>query len=141
MHELALHTIGGVVSPAEPLMRIAPDDDDLAIEADIASKDIDQVTAGQVANLRFAAFDRNASPELHGTVAYVAPDATKDARTNASVYHLRIGIDSAELARLGDLHLIAGMPVEIVLATRSRTLLSYLMKPLADQAARAFRGR
>ena len=141
VHELAVHTIGGVVSPAETLMLIAPEDDDLQIEAEIQPKDIDQITVGQTATLRFAAFDRNSTPELHGTVAYVSPDATRDAHSNLAIYRTRISIEGSEIRRLGELHLIAGMPAEIVLSTRSRTLMSYLFKPLTDQMNRAFRGR
>ena len=141
VHELAVHTVGGVVTPGEALMLISPDNGGMQVETDIQPKDIDQITLGQPVALRFAAFDRNRTPELHGTVSYVSPGAVKDGRTNALVYHGKVAISDAEIRRLGDLHLVSGMPVELVLETQSRTLLSYLFKPLTDQIYRSFRGR
>ena len=141
VHDLTLHTLGGVVGPAEILMLIAPDNDDLQIEAPLQPRDIDQVTAGQPALLRLAAFDRNTTPELAGAVAYVSPDATRDPRTNAPAYKIRISIAAGQLSRLGNLHLMTGMPAEVFLTTGSRTALSYLFKPLTDQLYRMFRGR
>ena len=141
IHDLSVHTLGGVVGPGEALMLIAPDSDDLQVEAQLQPKDIDQVTPGQTAMLRFAAFDRNSTPELRGTVSYVSPDTTRDPRSNAALYTTRISIPAEEVRRLGDLHLIAGMPAEIYLVTESRTALTYLTKPLFDQVHRMFRGR
>lgn len=141
VHDLSAHTLGGVVSPAEVLMLIAPDDDDLQVETQLQPKDIDQVAVGQPAMLRFAAFDRNTTPELRGSISYLSPDTTRDPRTNAVSYTARISIDAGEARRLGDLHLMSGMPAEIYLITQSRTALTYLLKPLADQLHRMFRGR
>jgi len=122
-------------------MLIAPDDDDLQVETQLQPKDIDQVAVGQPAMLRFAAFDRNTTPELRGSISYLSPDTTRDPRTNAVSYTARISIDAGEARRLGDLHLMSGMPAEIYLITQSRTALTYLLKPLADQLHRMFRGR
>jgi len=141
VHDLSVHTLGGVVGPAEVLMLIAPDDRDFEIEARLQPKDIDQVAVAQPAMLRFTAFDRNTTPELHGTVTYVSPDTTHDAHTNAPVYTVRIAVAAGEAARLGDLRLVAGMPTEAFLVTRSRTALTYLFKPFLDQLYRMFRGR
>jgi len=141
VHDMSVHTIGGVVGPGEVLMMLAPDRDDLQIEAQLQPKDIAQVTPGQPAMLRFAAFDRNATPELLGSVTYVSPDITHDPRTNAATYTTRITIGPDEVRRLGNFHLLAGMPAEVYLITQSRTALSYLFKPLLDQLHRTFRGR
>jgi len=141
VHDLSVHTVGGVVTPAEVLMLIAPDGDELLVETQVQPKDIDQVTAGQPAMLRFVAFDRNTTPQLQGTVAYVSPDTTRDPRTNAPTYTTRVAISADEISKLGKLRLMAGMPAEVYLTTRSRTALTYLFKPLIDQFARTFRGR
>ena len=74
-----------------------------------------------------------------GTVTRVSPDTTTDQRTGQSYYTIRVSMPPAEVARLGEVKLIPGMPVEAFVQTGERTLLSYLMKPLSDQLMRAFR--
>ena len=59
--------------------------------------------------------------------------------TGASFYTLRIGVADAELARLKNLKIVPGMPVEAFIQTGSRTALSYFLKPLSDQMMRTFR--
>ncbi len=141
VHQLAVHTVGGVVAPGEMLMLIAPDDGDLVIEARLPPKEVDQVFVGQVATIRFSAFNRATTPELQGTVAYVSPDVARDAQSEATSYAVRIALTANELRRLGNVALRAGMPAEVFLRTDTRTLASYLFKPLADQMHRMLRER
>lgn len=138
VHDLAVHTVGGVISPGEILMSIVPVEDQLAIEARIAPTDIDQVRVGQHAILRFPALDQRTTPEIHGTVSRVGADLTKEPQTNSAFYVVRIAIDEADRPKL---KLVPGMPVEAFIATGARTALSYLLKPVSDQFHRAFRER
>ena len=69
----------------------------------------------------------------------VSPDVTTDQRTGQSYYTIRVSMTPEEVARLGDVKMIPGMPVEAFVQTGDRTLLSYLIKPLSDQLMRAFR--
>lgn len=139
VHELTVHTVGGVISPADVIMSIVPDRDKLALEARILPQDIDQVSVGQVAVIRMSAFNQRTTPELNGTVARVAADLTEDTRTGFSYYLVRLAVPREELARLDGLLLVPGMPAEAFIQTGQRTALSYLAKPLADQIKRAFR--
>ncbi len=139
VHELAVHTVGGVISPADVIMSIVPDRDKLALEARILPQDIDQVSVGQMAVIRMSAFNQRTTPELNGTVARVAADLTEDTRTGFSYYLVRLAVSREELARLDGLLLVPGMPAEAFIQTGQRTALSYLAKPLADQIKRAFR--
>jgi HlyD family secretion protein len=141
VHELNVHTVGGVVGPGEQMMLIVPANDALAVEAKIAPQDIDQLALGQTASLRFTAFNARTTPQLDGTVNRVSADTTTDQRTGQSYYTVRIGIAPSELARLGNEKLVPGMVVESFIKTGDRTVLSYLIKPLADQIMRAFRER
>ncbi|MBS0243151.1 MAG: HlyD family type I secretion periplasmic adaptor subunit [Proteobacteria bacterium] len=141
VHELSVHTIGGVVGPAEQLMLIVPRSDLLSIEARIASNEIDEITIGRPTMLRLTAFNQRTTPELKGTLIRVSPDVTKDAASGQVFYTVRIVPDAHELRRLGEHRLIPGMPVEVFIEMGSRTAFSYLMKPLADQFKRAFRER
>ncbi len=137
--QLAVHTIGGVIAAGDPIMLIVPDTDALTVEVKIAPRDIDQLYVGQVASLRFTAFNQRTTPEIDGNVTLISADITQDQKTGASYYLVHITPDPSEIARLGDVKLIAGMPVDAFIKTGERTMLSYLVKPLRDQAERAFK--
>jgi HlyD family secretion protein len=139
VHELSVHTIGGVVTPGEAIMMIVPVADALRVEARIAPQDIDQVQLGQRAGLRLSAFNQRVTPELNAVVDEISPDATTDQKTGTTYYTARLRIEERELKRLGDLKIVPGMPAEAFIQSSSRTILSYLAKPLQDQIERAFR--
>jgi HlyD family secretion protein len=122
-------------------MLIVPDADALAVEVKITPRDIDQVYVGQTAAMQFAAFNQKTTPEVDGEVSMVSADLTQDQRTGTSYYTARILLKAEELARLGSAKLVPGMPVDVFIKTPSRTALSYLVKPLRDQAGRAFKER
>jgi HlyD family secretion protein len=134
-----VHTIGGVIPAGEPIMMIVPDADRLTVEAKVNPQDIDKVAIGQSATLRFSAFNFRTTPEISGRVSQVSADITTDQRTNQSYYTIRVGMTAEEIARLGNVRLVPGMPVEAFVKTGDRTVMSYLMKPLSDQINRAFR--
>lgn len=135
IHQLAVHTIGGVVTPQEILMLIVPQSDLLVADVRIAPADIDQVAVGQGAFLRFPAFNQRLTPELNGTVERLSPDLITDTQTRTSYYEARVRLD----ADGQHLALKPGMPVEAFLRTSDRTVGSYLTKPMTDFFTRAFR--
>lgn len=137
--QLAVHTIGGVITPGEQVMQIVPVTDDLTVEAHIAPQDIDQVTMGQNAILRLSAFNRQTTPELTGTLSRISADLTTEERTGAAFYVARVTLPKTEVAKLRGLALAPGMPAEVFFPTGDRTMLSYLVKPLSDQIQKAFR--
>jgi HlyD family secretion protein len=141
IHELGVHTVGGVVNPAEQLMLVVPSSDLLSVEIRIPSSDIDQLKIGRQGTLRFTAFNQRTTPEVKGVVTRLSPDAVRDKETGQFYYTARITPDDSEIARLADHKLVPGMPVEAFIETSSRTALSYLTKPLTDQFERAFRER
>ena len=138
--QLAVHTVGGVIGPAEVIALVVPTTDTLEIEARVQPQDIDQIRLGQPAMLRFTAFNMRTTPELDGQVNRISADVSDDQKTGAHYFTIRIAVPPSELAKLGDnLRVISGMPVESFVHTSSRTVISYLMRPLADQLRRAFR--
>lgn len=139
VHQLTVHTIGGVISAGEPLMLIVPESDELAVEARVAPHEIDQLQIGQIARLRFTALNQRTTPEVAGSVKRIGADVTSDQRTGVSFYTVRIAINAPELSRFGDAKLVPGMPVEVHMETPQRTVLSYLLKPMHDQMSRALR--
>jgi HlyD family secretion protein len=141
VHQLAVHTVRGVIAPGELIMNIVPDGDMLTVEVRIAPHEIDRVHYGQTAMLRFTAFDRHTTPELTGEVVLVSADASQDAKTGASYFAVRIAVPNEEVAHLKGQTLVPGMPVESFIQTGERTVISYLVKPMRDQIMRAFRER
>jgi hypothetical protein len=79
------------------------------------------------------------TPELNGEVSRVSADTIQDQRTGGSYFSVQITLPEEEVARLGVIKLVPGMPVEAFIQTGERTMLSYLVKPIMDQAYRAFR--
>ena len=136
-----VHTVGGVITAGDAIMMIVPQSDDLSVEAKVNPQDIDKLQIGQKTVLRLSALNQHTMPELNGVVSRVSPDVTTDQRTGQSHYTIRVSLPLQEVARLGEVKLIPGMPVEAFVQTGDRTMLSYLMKPLSDQLMRSFRER
>lgn len=151
VHQLAVHTIGGVVTPSEPVMMIVPEADRLVIEARIAPQDIDQVKIGNIAEVRFTAFNQRTTPVFEAVVTRISADLMNEAAAgqlqqtmspSRSVYYVvRLELVDDATVQTRNLKLIPGMPAEVYIKTVERTAVSYLMKPVADQFARAFRER
>jgi HlyD family secretion protein len=135
----AVHTVGGVITAGDAIMMIVPEADNLAVEAKVNPQDIDQLQLGQTALLRFTNFNQRTTPEIYGAVTRISADTSTDQRTGSNFYTVRIALTPDEIARLGDVKLVPGMPVEVFAQTADRTVLSFLAKPLLDQVKRAFR--
>jgi HlyD family secretion protein len=139
VEQSTVHTVGGVITAGDAIMLIVPQADDLQVEAKVNPQDIDKLQIGQKTLLRLSAFNQRTTPELNGIVTRVSPDVTTEQRTGQSYYTIRVSMPPEEVARLGEVKLIPGMPVEAFVQTGDRTMLSYLIKPLKDQLMRAFR--
>jgi HlyD family secretion protein len=141
VHQLTVHTVGGVVTAGDPVMLIVPEADALSVEAKVSPQDIDQLHLGQPAGLRFSAFNQRTTPEINGAISHISADVSTDQHSGQGFYTIRIAIPSDQIARLGNVKLVPGMPVEAFMKTYDRTVLSYFVKPLQDQVLRAFRER
>jgi HlyD family secretion protein len=141
VEQSTVHTVGGVITAGDAIMMIVPQADDLQVEARVNPQDIDKLQIGEKTLLRLSAFNQRTTPELNGAVIRVSPDVTTDQRTGQSYYTIRVSMPPEEVARLGEVRLIPGMPVEAFVQTGDRTMLAYLVKPLKDQLMRAFRER
>ncbi len=136
---LSVHTVGGVIAAGETLMRVVPAEDRLTVEARLPPQERDQTHPGQRAILRFSALNQRTTPEIEGSVAMISADVTTDPKTGQVYYTTRVSVPEEQLARLGEVKVSPGMPVEVFVQTQARTVLSYVTKPFADQIARAFR--
>jgi HlyD family secretion protein len=140
VHQLAFHTIGGVIGPGQVIMNIVPELDDLIIEARVKPQDIDSIHISQKARIRFPSFNARTTPEVSGSVFHVAADLTQVDNQTPPFFAIKVKIKKSELEKLGkDNKLIPGMPAETFIQTRARTPLSYLIQPLRDQIMRTFR--
>jgi HlyD family type I secretion membrane fusion protein len=129
-----------VVLAADPLLYLIPQDRPLVIATQVQAIDIDQVFVGQDVTLRFAAFDQRRTPELAGRVTLVSADAFRNDTTGQSFYRAEVQLLPDELQRLpADMVLVPGMPVDAFLRTGDRSPMDYLVKPLSDYFAKAFR--
>lgn len=139
IYQLAVHTEGGVIGRGDTLMQILPENDDLVLEAKVMPNDIDQVTAGQPAQVRFPAFNARLTPEVGAEVTQVSADVTRPDNNTSPFYSVRLIIPAKELQRLGTQKLKPGMMAEAFIQTEARSPLTYLVKPLWDQIAHAWR--
>lgn len=140
VYGLSVFATKSVVVAADPVMFLVPQDRPLVITARVLPTDIDQISVSQEVALRFTALDQRRTPELYGRVVTVSADAFTDDSSGISYYRAEIVLNEGEVQRLPEGTLIVpGMPVDAFIRTGERTPLAYLMKPLSDYFARAFR--
>ncbi|MEY1557451.1 HlyD family type I secretion periplasmic adaptor subunit [Yoonia sp. R2331] len=129
-----------VIRPADPVLYIVPQDRPLVIATQVQPNDIDQINVGQDVTLRFSALDQRRTPELKGTVTLVSADAFQDQNAGLSYYRAEVQMNEGEIEKLPEgATLIPGMPVEAFVRTADRSPMNYLLKPLSDYFAKAFR--
>lgn len=136
---LRVTTPRAVIRPADAVMFIIPQDRPLVIATRVPTVHIDQVVAGQEAKVVFSAFSQRTTPEVYGTVTKVSADVLTDEATQMPYYRAEIELREGELAKLGSVVLIPGMPVEAFIRTDERTPVQFLTKPFTDYFNRAFR--
>lgn len=140
VHNMSIHTIGGVISPSKAILQIIPNNDRLIIEARIQTMDIDQVHIGQISSVHLSAFDARTTPVLNGKVMNISAAQIIDEATKIPYFSVEIEIPKNELKRLNkDQVLLPGMPAEAYIKTGERTPLDYFLKPLKVQLMRAFK--
>lgn len=138
IYDLQAHTVGGVVAPGQVIMAIVPADSELDVHVKVAPTDIDRITVGQTARMRFTAFNRQTTPEIVGAVDVIPAATVVDKATNLPFYKTSVTFSPEDLGELAT-KLTPGMPVEVYIETEERTVISFLAKPFTDQLMRAFR--
>jgi len=140
--DLALHTVGGVVTPGQKLMDLVPTNDALLVEVQIPTHLIDSVHVGLDADVTFTALDRAVIPTVPGKLTYVSADRlTEPNKPEISYFIGRVVVTPAGMAKLGKHDLQPGMPAEVVIKTGQRTMLEYLLRPLLVRVKSAFTER
>jgi len=140
VHQLSVHTVGGVITPGEVVMEIVPESDELQIQAKLPPRKSTTSTTTSAPTFVFQHSISARPRSWEGVVSYVSADLNHDRQSNSnmSYYTVRVTLPASERRRLGDLKLVSGMPAEVFLQTGSRTMMSYLFKPITDQLLRTF---
>ncbi|MET3890932.1 HlyD family secretion protein [Bosea sp. OAE506] len=141
VHQLTVHTLGGVLQPGEPAMLIVPADDELQLDTRVAPTDIDQISFGQTVRVKVQAGNQASNPELIGKVSRISADISRDERQGTVYYTVRVALPRSEMERLAPVRVIAGMQAEAYIETVPRTPLAFLLKPITTQFDRTFRER
>ena len=136
---LAITTEGAVLQPGETVLEIVPHDTRLVIEAKLRPDDIDSVAVGQMARLRLTALVQRTTPTLTGRVIYVSADRLEEQRSGEPYFLALVALDPDQIARLEGQPVLPGMPAEVMVETGARTALDYLVQPISDTLAKAWR--
>ena len=139
INNLQVHSPASVIPPGAIVAEIVPQNDNLVVDARVSLIDIDRVFIGQSASIRMSALNARRVPALDGKVVTVSADAVTDRAANTSYYLARLQLDPGSFDKLYGEPLVPGMPAEVFISTGSRTFFQYLLKPLTDSMARAFR--
>ncbi len=139
VQNLKVFTIGGVIKPGEVLLEVVPDQDALIVQAHVSPHDMDRMSPGMQAQVRFTSFKSNILPVILGRVESVSRDRLFDETTRQPYFLAQVVVDDIP-TELRD-RLVAGMPADLVFPTGERTVLNYLVRPMQDRMNSAFRER
>lgn len=135
---LTLHNVGTVVGPGRPILDLVPQNEDLIVNAQVSTMDIDRVHEGLKAEVRFSSFKQSVVPKLDGIVTNLSADRLSDEKSGMAYYQAQIELTPDSYAKLGEVELLPGMPAEVLITTGERTVLEYLLQPITNAVARAF---
>ncbi|EPN6726150.1 HlyD family type I secretion periplasmic adaptor subunit [Pseudomonas sp. GD03817] len=133
--DMKVHTIGGVVSAATPLLDIVPAQSELVVEAKVDTRDIDRLELGKTADVRFSAFNQATTPVIEGKLTRISADSLVDERSGDQYYLVRVKVTEDGMKKLANRKLQPGMPAEVLINAGDRTMLQYLLKPARNMFA------
>lgn len=135
---LNVHTVGGVVQAGQPLMDVVPTNEPLIVEAQIDPSMSAKVHPGMPVDINFVALNQTKTPVIDGQVETFSADRIVDAKTGMPYFLARVKVTEAGMKKIGQQKILPGMPVSVVVKSGERTMLQYLVKPLADRMHFAF---
>ena len=137
---LTQHTLGGVAGAGEPLLDVVPVNAPLVVMAEVRPNDIDEVSAGMMAQVDLAAFSSLKVPKVEAKVLHVSADSLTNPKTGETYFVAELKIDPSELKKLPKgAKLYPGMPANVMIKTGKRTIMSYLLGPIGDVIGHALR--
>jgi len=134
---LAVQTVGGVIQAGQKLMDIVPEGEPLLLEAKIEPHLIDKVRTGLMTDVRFNAFSHSPQLVVEGEIVSVSNDLLTEqvGGGQISYYLARVKVTPEGMQVLGNRRLQPGMPVEVIVKTGERSMLTYLLNPLTKRLA------
>lgn len=141
---LSVFNAGSVVAPGQKILEIVPDKAPLIIEANIEAKDGDDIRPGQIAQIRISAIQERDLPVMDGKILTVSADSFQDQKSGIHFYKAQIEVSAENIATIDKVRgnrdwLKPGLPVEVIIPLRKRTVLAYLFEPLNQTLWRSFR--
>lgn len=141
VQQLSVHTVGGVVPAAQPLMLVVPKESHIEVEAMLENKDIGFIEEGQVATVKVDAFEYTKYGTIPAHVVHVSRDAIKDEKKGL-LYSVIVALDKSSIWVNGqEMPLGAGMSVKVDIKTGSRRVIEYVLSPLLQHARESLRER
>jgi membrane fusion protein, epimerase transport system len=137
--DLAVFSVGAVIQRGDKVMDIVPSQNRLVAEANVNVDDINDVHPGMKAEMHFTAYKQRVLPIIHGTVIEVSADRLTDKRTGMPYYTALVAADPQELAQSKEVELTPGMAVTVMIPTKERTALDYLLGPVVAFFDQSFR--
>lgn len=142
VNRVLVSTVGGVVSPGETIVEVVPSEDTLVVEAKIKPSDIGFLRIGQDAKVSITAYDSMLFGSLEGNIETISPDAIQDENTGERFYNIKVRTKAEALrSKRGDLRILPGMAADVSILTGKRTVLAYMMKPIADVRSKALQDK
>jgi HlyD family secretion protein len=143
---LKIFTVGGVITPGQPVLDLVPDAAPLIIRANFAPGDIDGVNEGSVAEVKFMSLHERDLPILVGSIRNVSADALREESTGRSYFTAEVVVPKSQLellrkARGADTGIRPGVPVQVSVRLRKRTALQYMLEPLTEAFSRSLHER
>lgn len=141
VQQLAVHTVGGVVKEADPLLQVVPQNDRLVVEAQIENKDIGFVYAGQQAEVKVETFSFTKYGTLPGKVLTVSNDAVQDEQRGL-IYPARVQLNKSSVrVENKQVNLSPGMAVTAEIKIGKRRVIEYFLSPLSEHLQESLRER
>lgn len=135
-----VHTVGAVIRAGDTIMDVVPSNDGFVVEARVPNRDIDNIFIGQLAEIRFSAFNQRLTNIIDGEIIHVSADSFEDEATGQRYYKARVRVTEEGREDMTEqMQLLSGMPAEVMIRTGERTFASYIAKPITDMLARAIR--
>lgn len=132
VHQSMIHTVGGLVAPGETIMLIVPEGGGLSVQARVEPRNFNDIYVGQPVMLDLVAFNPGPIASIKGRVVAMSPDIVASPDGSASHYFVDVAMEPADLARLPRDVRLLGMPVTVIFGTGEKTVLTYLLEPVAQ---------
>jgi HlyD family type I secretion membrane fusion protein len=141
VQQMKIFTVGGVIRPGDAILDIVPIKDELVVRAQVQPDDVDRISAGMHAEIKFPAFNYWGEKAIRGIVQSVSRDRIVDNDGKTIYFAAEVVVDKSTLPPQIGSRLLAGMTSNVIILTGERTVASYLLKPLVERFDKSMRER